>query len=267
VGTTNKTHISDYEKAISGKSAVIVKVHTSNYRILGFTAQVDLASLVAVAGKYHLPVINDAGSGNLLDLSDFGLAHDPTVRDDVQTGADLITFSGDKLLGGPQAGMVVGKKQIVDQLKKNPLNRALRIDKLTLAALESTLRLYLDRESVFRRVPTLRMITAPAAAIEQRAGALIERVRSQLPQHVRLFLEDDVSQIGGGALPLQNLPTKVIAVSSSSVSVEEAERRMRSHEPPVITRIQRELLLIDLRAVGENEEDLIADALIRCYLA
>jgi L-seryl-tRNA(Ser) seleniumtransferase len=266
VGTTNKTHISDYEKAISGKSAVIVKVHTSNYRILGFTAQVDLTSLVALAGKYQLPVIHDAGSGNLIDLSDFGLAHDPTVREDVQTGADLITFSGDKLLGGPQAGMVVGKKQVVEQLIKNPLNRALRIDKLTLAALESTLRLYRDREAVFRRVPTLRMITTTAAAIEMRAGALIARIRPKLPQHIRLMLADDVSQIGGGALPLQNLPTKVIAVSSPSLSVEEAERRMRSHDPPVITRIQRELLLIDLRAVGEDEEELLADALIRCYV-
>lgn len=265
VGTTNKTHISDYEKAITHKSAVIVKVHTSNYRILGFTAQVDVHALVTLAEKHHLPVIYDVGSGNLLDLSAFGLGHEPTVQEVVRTGADLVTFSGDKLLGGPQAGMVVGKKQAVEQLIKNPLNRALRIDKLTLAALEATLRLYLDRESVFRRVPTLRMITSTAAAIEKRAQALCERVRPQLPQHVRLTLTDDASPIGGGALPLQDLPTKVVAVSSTAVSVQDAERCMRSHEPPVITRIQREQLLIDLRTVAENEEALLESALISCF--
>jgi L-seryl-tRNA(Ser) seleniumtransferase len=265
VGTTNKTHISDYEKAITEKSAVIVKVHTSNYRILGFTAQVDLTSLVAVAEKYKLPVINDVGSGNLIDLSEFGLEHEPTVQEVVQTGTDLVTFSGDKLLGGPQAGMIVGKRQVVEQLIKNPLNRALRIDKLTLAALETTLRLYLDRETVIRRVPTLRMITSTVAAIEKRAQALIERIRPRLPENMRIALADDTSQVGGGALPLQNLPTRVITFSSPGLPAQEAENRMRSHEPPVIARIQREQLLVDLRTVGEQEEYELEAALISCF--
>lgn len=265
VGTTNKTHISDYEKAITENSAVIVKVHTSNYRILGFTAQVDLASLVALAGKHEMPVINDAGSGNLIDLSAFGFEHEPTVQEIVQTGADIVTFSGDKLLGGPQAGMVVGKKGIVEQLIKNPLNRALRIDKLTLAALETTLRLYLDREAVFRKVPILRMITTTVADIEERARALIVRVRPRLPENVRIAVADDTSQVGGGALPLQNLPTRVIALCSTAMPVQEAERRMRNHEPPVIARIQKEQLLIDLRTVGEHEEEVLEAALISCF--
>lgn len=265
VGTTNKTHISDYEKAITENSAVIVKVHTSNYRILGFTAQVELTSLVALAARYKLPVINDVGSGNLIDLSAFGFEHEPTVQEIVQTGADIVTFSGDKLLGGPQAGMVVGKKVIVEQLIKNPLNRALRIDKLTLAALETTLRLYLDREAVFRKVPILRMITTTVAAIEERARALIVRVRPRLPENVRIDLADDTSQVGGGALPLQNLPTRVIALCSTAMPVQEAERRMRNHEPPVIARIQKEQLLIDLRTVGEHEEEVLEAALISCF--
>jgi len=265
VGTTNKTHVSDYEKAISENTAVLVKIHTSNYRIIGFTAQVDLTSLVALADKYQLPVINDVGSGNLLDLSDFGLAHEPTVQETVRAGADLITFSGDKLLGGPQAGMIVGKRQIVAQLIKNPLNRALRIDKLTLAALESTLRLYLDREAVWHRLPVLRMITSTAAAIEKRALALMERVRPRLPGNVCITLADDTSQVGGGALPLQNIPTRVIAISSPALPVHEAERRMRGHEPPVIARVQREQLLIDLRTVGVDEEALLETALLTCF--
>jgi L-seryl-tRNA(Ser) seleniumtransferase len=265
VGTTNKTHLRDYETAITEKSAVMVKVHTSNYRIVGFTEQVDLAALVALAGKYQLPVINDVGSGNLIDLSEFGLAHEPTVQEIVQAGADIVTFSGDKLLGGPQAGVIVGKKPAVEQMIKNPLNRALRIDKLTLAALETTLRLYFDRDMLFRRVPTLRMIASTVSGIEERARALIERVRPRLPERIRMTLRDDASQVGGGALPLQNLPTRVIAVSSPELSVQEAEKWMRNHLPPVIARIQKDQLLIDLRTVGEHEQDVLEDALIRCY--
>ncbi len=267
VGTTNKTHLSDYENAITDKSAVMVKVHTSNYRILGFTSQVDVPSLVELAVKHKLHVIADLGSGSLIDLSHYGFEHEPTVQEVVQTGVDVVTFSGDKLLGGPQAGIVVGKKEVVEQLIKNPLNRALRIDKLTLAALESTLRLYLDRESVIRRVPTIRMITVTAKAIEQRAGALIQRIRPRLPLDMSIGLEDDTSQIGGGALPLQRLPTRVIALSSSSLPVEQLERRMRGHKPPVIARIHRDQVRIDLRTVAEQEEGELEAALISCCAA
>jgi len=264
VGTTNKTHMSDYENAITDKSAVMVKVHTSNYRILGFTSQVDVPSLVEMAQRHKLRVIADLGSGSLIDLSRYGFEHEPTVQEVVQSGADVVTFSGDKLLGGPQAGMVVGKKEVVEQLIKNPLNRALRIDKLTLAALESTLRLYLDRESVIRRVPTIRMITMTANAIEQRAEAFIKRIRPRLPLDISIGIEDDTSQIGGGALPLQNVPTRVIALRSSSLPVELMERRMRGHKPPVIARIHRDQVRIDLRTVAEQEEGELEAALISC---
>jgi len=267
VGTTNKTHISDYENAITDKSAVMVKVHTSNYRILGFTSQVDVPALVELAERHKLHVIADLGSGSLIDLSHYGFEHEPTVQEVVQTGADVVTFSGDKLLGGPQAGIVVGKKEVVEQLIKNPLNRALRIDKLTLAALESTLRLYLDRESVIRRVPSIRMITVTAKAIEQRAGALIQRIRPRLPLDMSIGLEDDTSQIGGGALPLQRVPTRVIVLSSSSLPVEQLERRMRGHKPPVIARIHRDQVRIDLRTVAEQEEGELEAALISCLAA
>ena len=267
VGTTNKTHISDYENAITDKSAVMVKVHTSNYRILGFTSQVDVPSLIDLAETHKLHVIADLGSGSLIDLSHYGFEHEPTVQEVVQTGADVVTFSGDKLLGGPQAGIVVGKKEVVEQLIKNPLNRALRIDKLTLAALESTLRLYLDRESVIRRVPTIRMITVTAKAIEQRAAAFIQRIRPRLPLDISIGLEEDTSQIGGGALPLQRVPTRVIVLSSSSLPVEQLERRMRGHKPPVIARIHRDQVRIDLRTVAEQEEGELEAALISCLAA
>ena len=267
VGTTNKTHISDYENAITDKSAVMVKVHTSNYRILGFTSQVDVPSLIDLAETHKLHVIADLGSGSLIDLSHYGFEHEPTVQEVVQTGADVVTFSGDKLLGGPQAGIVVGKKEVVEQLIKNPLNRALRIDKLTLAALESTLRLYLDRESVIRRVPTIRMITVTAKAIEQRAAAFIQRIRPRLPLDISIGLEEDTSQIDGGALPLQRVPTRVIALSSSSLPVEQLERRMRGHKPPVIARIHRDQVRIDLRTVAEQEEGELEAALISCLAA
>ncbi len=267
VGTTNKTHMSDYENAITDKSAVMVKVHTSNYRILGFTSQVDVPSLIEMAERHTLHVIADLGSGSLIDLSRYGFEHEPTVQEVVQSGADVVTFSGDKLLGGPQAGMVVGKKEVVEQLIKNPLNRALRIDKLTLAALESTLRLYLDRESVIRRVPTIRMITMTADAIGQRAEAFIKRIRPRLPLDISIGIEDDTSQIGGGALPLQNVPTRVIALRSSSLPVELMERRMRGHKPPVIARIHRDQVRIDLRTVAEQEEGELEAALISCLVS
>ena len=265
VGTTNKTHLSDYERAINEKSGVLVKVHTSNYRIIGFTAQVDLTDLVALARKHHLTVINDLGSGNLIDFSAFGLEHEPTVQEVVQTGVDVVTFSGDKLLGGPQAGIVVGKQSVIAQLIKNPLNRALRIDKLTLAALESTLRLYLDQETVIRKVPTLRMITCTAEAIERRAGAFIERVRPRLPAHVVMTLTQDTSQVGGGALPLQELPTWVVVLQSHAIPVEEVEKKLRNGVPPVIARIHRDQVRIDLRTVEEHAEGALEASLISSF--
>jgi len=255
VGTTNKTHLVDYEEAIGERTGIVLKVHTSNYRIIGFTSEVDLHSLIALGKKYHLPVINDLGSGSFIDFSPYGLDHEPTVQEVVKTGVQVVTFSGDKLLGGPQAGIIVGKKKILSKLIKNPLNRALRVDKLTLAALEATLRMYLDRETVLQKIPTLRMITLPLNAIERRAHEFKKKLQKQLPSHIEIQVVDDTSQVGGGALPLQELPTKVVAIGSKRIDVKNIEERLRKNTPPIITRIHKHQIHIDLRTVAEHEEE------------
>jgi L-seryl-tRNA(Ser) seleniumtransferase len=265
VGTTNKTHLRDYESAISQNTAVLLKVHTSNYRIVGFTTEVDLPELVNLGRQHDIPVVNDLGSGSLIDFSPYGLTQEPTVQEVVKTGVDVITFSGDKLLGGPQAGIIVGKRSILKPLIKNPLNRALRIDKLTLAALESTLRLYLDHESVIQRVPTLRMITMTEAELSAKISRFKENLLHNLPDTITVQIEEDISQVGGGALPEQHLPTKVIALHSKVVSVEECEQRLRKHNPPVIARIHKDQLRIDLRTVAEEDEEELAGALCTAF--
>ena len=255
VGTTNKTHLSDYEKAISEKTGLLLKVHTSNYRIVGFTSEVDLSELIELGEKHNLPLLNDLGSGSLIDFSLYGIAHEPTVQDVIQTGIDVVTFSGDKLLGGPQAGIILGKRNILDKLIKNPLNRALRIDKLTLIALESTIRLYLDQETVIQKIPTLRMITLPLEAIEKRVFVFNKKLQENKPDHIKVQIIDDTSQVGGGALPSQELPTKVVAITSKSISVQDLEKRLRENTPPIIARINKDQLRIDLRTVDESEEE------------
>lgn len=261
VGTTNKTHLSDYEKAINDNTGLLLKVHTSNYRIVGFTSEVDLRSLIELGKRYHLTVVNDLGSGCLIDFSPYGLDHEPTVQEVVKTGVDVVTFSGDKLLGGPQAGIIVGKRAILKKLIKNPLNRALRIDKLTLTALESTLRLYIDHETVIEKIPTLRMITLPLENIEKRAVGFLGRLQKNIPDSVEIQVIDDSSQVGGGALPAQQLPTKVIAISSKLISVQDLEKRLRENRPSIITRINKDQVRIDLRTVNEKEEQIIEASL------
>jgi len=263
VGTTNKTHLKDYETAITDETAVLLKVHTSNYRIVGFTTEVDLPELVALGRQQGIPVVNDLGSGSLIDFSQYGLDHEPTVQEVVQTGADVVTFSGDKLLGGPQAGIIVGKRSTLESLIKNPLNRALRIDKLTLAALESTLRLYLDQDSVIRKIPTLRMITMTKEELATRTSSFREKVLNKIPDTFDVQMIEDVSQVGGGALPAQYLPTTVIALQSKTVPVHELEKRLRDHEPPVIARIHKDQLRIDLRTVNEVDEEELISALCK----
>ena len=263
VGTTNKTHLRDYETAITDKTAVLLKVHTSNYRIVGFTTEVDLPELVDLGRQQGIPVVNDLGSGSLMDFSPYGLDHEPTVQEVVKTGADVITFSGDKLLGGPQAGIIVGKRSTLESLIKNPLNRALRIDKLTLAALESTLRLYLDPDSAISKVPTLRMITMSKEELVTRTSRFREKLLNKIPDTFEVHLIEDVSQVGGGALPAQYLPTTVIALQSKTVPAHELEKRLREHEPPVIARIHNDQLRIDLRTVNEDDEEQLEGTLCK----
>lgn len=266
VGTTNRTHLHDYEQAIGEKTALLLKVHTSNFRILGFTAEVSLRDLINLGRTKNLPVMKDLGSGCLLDLSKFGLGKEPTVQETIEAGADIVTFSGDKLLGGPQAGLILGKKKYLDFIKKNPLHRAVRIDKLTLAGLEATLRAYLDPQSVIEKIPVLRMITYQETALERRARRLQRLIAKELGAFCQVRLKKESSQVGGGALPLHNLPTWVIALRPLLISAAEMEKRLRNHEPPIIARIQEDEILLDLRTVAESEEQALFWGLKECGL-
>jgi L-seryl-tRNA(Ser) seleniumtransferase len=265
VGTTNKTYLEDYEKAIGPETALLLKVHPSNFRILGFTASVNGEDLVELGRRYNLPVMEDLGSGNLIDLSRYGLGYEPTVQEAIRTGIDIVTFSGDKLLGGPQAGIILGKKYYIDALKKNPLMRAVRVDKLTIAALEATLKLYLDEEMALKEIPTLRMLAMPKEEIEKRAHELIRKIDQSTDKHDlwAITLEDGYSQVGGGALPLEQIPTKVIAVRSGNISPDRLEEFFRHHDPPILGRIHKERLCLDLRTVLEDEEKEIIKAFRR----
>ena len=254
VGTTNRTHLRDYEQAVSEKTSLLLRVHTSNFRIVGFTAEVSLRELVALGRSRDLPVMDDLGSGCLVDLSALGLDPEPTVQEAVRAGADVVTFSGDKLLGGPQAGIIVGQKRYLDPIKRNPLNRALRIDKLTLAGLESTLRLYQQGEHALKRLPALRMLTVATAELERRSKRLCGRLTKALGRQVRVSLKNESSQVGGGALPIQDLPTKVIALAPEKLSAADLEQRLRNSSPPVIVRIKGDEVLLDLRTVAQEEE-------------
>lgn len=262
VGATNKTRLSDYARAIGPETALLLKVHTSNYRIIGFSESVALNELVELGRQRGLPVIEDLGSGVFVDLARFGMDPEPTVQSRVAAGADLVTFSGDKLLGGPQAGVIVGRRRYVDMLRKHPLNRALRIDKLTLAALEGTLKLYLDPARALQRVPTLRMLISGADKILGRAEAVARTLSEALGSQARIDVVEGGSQAGGGSLPGQDLPTRLIAVTPSARPAQEVEGRLRASDPPVLVRIQRGQILIDLRTVLEDEEAALIRAMI-----
>lgn len=260
VGTTNRTHSRDYEHAISDKTAILLKVHTSNYSIIGFTAQVSLDELVEIGGSHGIAVMEDLGSGTFIDFSKFGLAKEPTVQESVATGADIITFSGDKLLGGPQAGIIVGKNAMIDKIKKNPLNRALRIDKMTLAALESTIRLYRHPEQAIQQIPTLNMILMPVSRIEEKATCLLDIFNKLAIPELSVQMMDLTSRAGGGSLPSLKLPSKGIGVKINTMTINALERFMRRNSPPVIGRIEDDLFVMDLRTVQSDELEIIGTA-------
>jgi L-seryl-tRNA(Ser) seleniumtransferase len=253
VGTTNKTHLADYRAAINERTALLLKVHTSNYRIVGFTETVPRDALVQLGNASQLPVMEDLGSGNLVDLSAYGLEQEPTVSEVVRAGVDVVTFSGDKLLGGPQAGILVGKKRYIALLKRHPLNRALRIDKMTLAALEATLRHYLDPDAAIRALPTLRMITAPVLDVNRRARRLLRQLTGVISGDWVVDVQADVSEVGAGALPLTKIPTRVISVRSARMSATAIEQSFRRQDPPVLGRIQQGTFLLDMRMVQDHE--------------
>jgi L-seryl-tRNA(Ser) seleniumtransferase len=253
VGTTNRTHLHDYQNAIDDDTALLLKVHKSNYSIVGFSAEVSLKELVELGKAHHLPVMEDLGSGTFIDFSEYGLVKEPTVQESVATQADVITFSGDKLLGGPQAGIIVGKSQIIEKIKKNPITRALRIDKLTLAALESTLRLYRTPQCAVEAIPTLYMLTLPLEAIEKKARQLVSMLGNVDNPLMDIQLLDRSSKAGGGALPLLDLPSKCIGVKIKGITANAIERSMRNNTPPIIGRIEEDFFIMDLRTIQEDE--------------
>jgi L-seryl-tRNA(Ser) seleniumtransferase len=261
VGTTNRTHPRDYEGAIGPDTGLLLKVHTSNYSLVGFTKSVTLKELVSIGQAHEIPVMEDLGSGTLVDFGQHDLVREPTVQEAVATGVDVVTFSGDKLLGGPQAGIILGRREIIAQIKQNPLTRALRIDKLTLAALEATLHLYRDPKRLIAEIPTLRMILAPLEELAQQAVALKEELAAIDDQRLTLDIVDGISRAGGGSLPLLELPARCVRVQVSGHSVNALEAALRAADPAVIVRIENDALLLDPRTVATDEYGLIREAL------
>ncbi len=259
VGTTNKTHLWDYEDAITDQTGILLKVHTSNYHIIGFTETVDGRELVELGKKHGLPVLEDLGSGLFVDLSKYGLDYEPTVQDTLNKGVDVITFSGDKLLGGPQAGIIVGKKKYIQAMKKNQLTRALRVDKMTIAALEATLRLYLDEERAMAAIPTMRMLTLTLEEIAQRAEVLYRNLLRKV-KTCHLDVVDCQSQVGGGSMPQERLPSRAVTIVPMNMSLNDFERRMRTGKYHVIGKIHKDRYELDLRTFLEGDLEKVVDA-------
>ncbi|MBX3024855.1 L-seryl-tRNA(Sec) selenium transferase [bacterium] len=251
VGTTNRTHAADYERAINECTAVLLKVHPSNYRIAGFTAAVELEALAAIGRARGVPVVEDLGSGALVDLTPWGLPAEPVVGDRLRRGADLVTFSGDKLLGGPQAGLVVGRADLIARLRRNPLRRALRCDKLTLAALEATLRLYRTAPDLAAALPALSLLTRPLAALQTMGEIALALLARALGPDYRMSLEDAAAAIGSGAQPTETLPSKAIAIRHPTESPRAIAARFRASEPPIIGRVHDDRFWLDLRCVAQ----------------
>lgn len=257
VGATNKTHLADYANAITPKTGLLLKVHSSNFRVVGFTEEVSLADLVALGAEHGVPVYEDQGSGVLIDLAPYGLPDEPTVRSSIEAGVDLVSVSGDKLLGGPQAGILAGTKPVIDRLKKHPLARALRLDKMTLAALEATLRLYLDPERALRDVPTLRMLTESPESVAARARTLVDRIVAATGEAFWVAAMPDVSRAGGGALPLADIPTTIVTLSPRAMSANDLEAALRLGNPTIIARIRDARVVLDPRTLSDHESDLV----------
>ncbi len=258
IGTTNRTRTADYEKAINERTRLLLRVHRSNFEITGFTEQPSTAELVALAKKRGIPLMEDLGSGALVDLTNFGLSQESTVLDSLRSGVDVITYSGDKLLGGPQAGLISGRPDLVARMRSNSLFRALRVDKLTYAALEATLLAYVKHE--YAAIPTLAMMSLTRDEIGHRAEALVEAVRSRQGS-IQLEVIDGDSVVGGGAAPSSVLPTRLIAITSASLSADELSTRLRSFDPPIVARVEQGRVLLDLRTVFPAQDLQLAAAL------
>jgi len=259
VGTTNKTHLKDYEKAISDNTGVICVVHPSNFRVKGFTNEVSLPDLVSLGEKHNIPVVYDLGGGVLVDLRKYDLPYEPVVSDSVTFGVDVVTFSGDKVLGGPQAGILVGKKKFIDKIKSNPLMRALRCDKLIYAALEPTLRLYLNEDDLLKENHVLKMLLEPMENLNRKAKKLSNKL-DRIKTSCQFKIEDTSIEIGSGAMPLEEFPSKAISLQIESIPVETLAKRFRSYSPPIIGYIRDNRLFFDLRTIFEDEHAIFFEA-------
>lgn len=254
VGTTNRTHLSDYENALTENTRALLRVHTSNYRIAGFHADVPLEDMAALARERGLPLLEDLGSGSFVDFAPWNLPGEPTAREVLRAGADLVTFSGDKVLGGPQAGVIAGRADLVASIRRDQLMRALRCDKMTLAALEATLRLYLDPDRALARIPTVRRMTMSPAELKRRAGRLVRALRRALPSgSARVTLTDGMSRVGGGSFPERDLPTTLARVEPLACTAEILRTRLLAADPPLVGRVERDAFLLDPRTLEDQE--------------
>jgi L-seryl-tRNA(Ser) seleniumtransferase len=266
VGTTNKTHLRDYEEAISENTGAILRVHHSNYRIVGFAEEPEIEPLVELGKKHGLPVIDDLGSGALVDLKTYGLETEPLVRRSIRAGVACACFSGDKLIGGPQSGLIVGRSEYIQRIKKNPLVRAFRCGKLTLAAMEATLRLFLTPEKLEERHPLYRMLSLKTDELEKRARRVAGRLRKSLPAGVEVAVVDGESQVGSGSVPVETIPTKLLALQSASVSPDDLARKLRHQVPAVFTRIHNDAVLFDFRTIRPQEDQAVVETVIHLFI-
>jgi len=261
VGTTNKVYPEDFVEAINEETALLLKVHTSNYRVVGFTREISLEELVRLGEEYNLPVLDDLGSGVFTNMEQVGLTPEPTVEERVAAGADLVTFSGDKILGGPQAGIIVGSKDYIAKLKNHPLTRAIRVDKYTLAALEGTLKAYQDPEGVMEEIPTLRMLSSPTTKLQERAERLLEAIEEFLPAGITAAIADDSSRVGGGAYPLAQLKTRIVTLQEETGKIHRLAKEIRTNYPPIFTRLINDRLIFDVRTLQPGDIDIISSSL------
>jgi len=265
VGTTNRTHLHDYENAINENTAMIQVCHFSNYRIIGFTSQVPLHKLKELCNRNNLPLVEDIGSGCLIDFTKYGLPPEPIVQDSIKEGADIVTFSGDKILGGPQAGIIVGKKEYVDKIKKNPLTRALRCDKMTFSVLEATLKMFLDEEKLLKGHPVIHMLTLPLKTIQSRARRFIRRIRPKIEDKCKIDLINGETQMGSGSFPAKNIKTKLVAINPENFSADEFAYKLRKSDPPVFTRIAEDNVLFDFRTVHPDEIKTLENVILNIF--
>ncbi len=259
VGTTNKTHLYDYEDNINENTGVLMKIHTSNYKILGFTDEVDGEILQKLGEKHDIPVVEDLGSGVLIDFRKYGFIYEPTVQESINKNIDIITFSGDKMFGGPQAGIIVGKKKYIDKIKKNQLTRALRVGKMTIAAIESTLRLYLSEKEAIEKIPTLYMMLSDKEIHKKRAQRLTRRLRNKLSIY-SFRVDSGYSKVGGGSLPTEDIESYVVKVKSDNISTAKLEKLMRENDVPIIGRVNNDEFIMDLRTIKDEDFDTIINA-------